>query len=81
VPLVDWDYLVEEWWPHILLEVVVVMAHHSCRFATPGGLTLLIALSPLVVSGLFGKKANAPGPPRAIPDMGLDRALLLSNTI
>jgi hypothetical protein len=42
VPMANWGYFVEKQWPRILLEVMVVMAHHSRRFAMPGGLTLLM---------------------------------------
>jgi hypothetical protein len=41
MPLAGWGYFIKEQWPHILLEVMVVMARHSCYFAMPGGLMLL----------------------------------------
>jgi hypothetical protein len=56
--------LVEELWPHILLEVMVVMSHHSHHFAMLGGLTLLMCglHPPFTLSEaqhhLFGKKGQ-----------------------
>jgi hypothetical protein len=73
MPLADWGYFIEEWWPHILPEVVVMMAHHPRSFATPGGLPFLMC-GLLAVSEelrkLFGKKGRGAWPTALYPGRG-----------